>query len=351
MKRRYLHQAFACFAIIAAISPLCAVPTEPVKQVTDGNEVQLQLSSTQLLVGEPLMIMLRVTNINSPIRVANFGLKPNFSEGNDLEVIIHRPGELPARYEGATSPGMYSAQEQNLSWGDSVHLEYPILYDRTQPNGYVFPKAGDYTVDVRVHTSILRDPQERVIAQNGVKISVSEPTGPAAEAFKLINNPAAAMALHQLSTDNQEILKNARTIGEKYPDTPYAPLCLYLLGASELAITGGKIDNALTFFTTFLRRYPTHIRTSSVIYNIVMAHFRSRRHDLGRDWYYYLKDHDPSYFLLRRENPIAAHYYFTPEEQAKGRKWWLYEKPWDIPPPPPDQNPSGPPQPTITTSE
>jgi hypothetical protein len=341
-KPMLLRISLSIFAI-ATICPFAwAEPTQPVIEQVEGVKVELQLDRTNIIVGEPVYILLKVTNENAPLKIGTFGFTPYFPEGNDIEVLVSRPGELPVRYNGTENPGVYPMQEANLDVGEKRHNEYMLLYDRTQPDGYLFGKPGEYRLDVRIHHSVLREPEKHVIAINDAVIKVSEPEGKAAEAFKLIRSPAAAKALQIMSTGDSKLLQTFRTLSTSFPDTPYASLCLYIQGVAELRKEKPDLNQAINLMRDFISRYPGHVRISSALFNIITCYHQLNQDSLGRDWFYYLMDHDPGYFLLRRENEFSYFYYFGPEMASQNRRWWLYDKQWDIEPPKKEQSGMGP---------
>lgn len=326
-----LGNAAAIAAAFAAMSQAVAAPTPPVVSTVNGMEVRLDLDRTEIAVGEPLFVRLKVTNKGAPVRVANFGAKLFYPEGNDVQIMIQRPGELPVRYNGVEVPGIYTNTEMNIDINKWIHQEFLVLYDKDQPNGYVFSKPGDYVVSVRLTYVIMRDYERQIIDVPSTKIRVVEPSGEDAEAFKMISNSACARSIHASVAQSEEVLGTLRKVADRYPKSRYAPLCLF--AASATLIRGaGSMDEAIVQLRKFLERYPTHQRTSSAIFDIAMCYQQMKKADVGRDWFYYLMDHDPGFHLLRDENPTAHYYYFGVEMAQTNRRWWLYEKPWDVEP-------------------
>jgi hypothetical protein len=118
-------------------------------------------------------------------------------------------------------------------------------------------------------------------------------------------------------------------VAKEFGDTPYGPYALYIATSWYMRQDPPQYDAAIAGFREFLRKYPGHPRTSAALFNIVIGHSMSGRVDIARDWYYYLKDYDPAYSLLVKDNPWAYLYYFRGLEEISSRRWWMYDKPWD----------------------
>lgn len=323
---RIIHLVGVFFA---SVSLMQAAPSQPAETLINGVKVKLQLSETDIVVGQPIYLQIVVTNVSAPLRVGTILAKFYFSESNDINVTVQRPGELPARFEAAEQPMVKTAQELNLNNGEFQHQDFTILYDKSQPDGYLFNKPGDYLVSVKFTYNILRDPQKSTTELPRVIVHVRAPEGKAAEAFKLIDNSGCALALQTFDAQNSKAVEAAATVAEKYGDTKYAASCAFLSAMGTLR--GAKPDplQAAAKFTDFLRKNEDHPKASSAIFYIALSYLNAGNESVARDWFYFLKDHDPAFHILRSENPIAYAMYYGPAEGAEGRKWWLYDKPWD----------------------
>lgn len=327
----------AAAGLIAAGLALLAPADAPAQASSSanhvGHEVKLELTKTSVLVGEPIYLRLTVTNREQPLRIGNFLTAFHLPEGNDLRIMVQQPGELPYRYTGTEEQGVYTAEESPLERGESDEYIKPIHFDPTQPNGYVFSRPGEYLIGVNLKHTILRDVNKTETALGPVKILVTAPEGPEAEALKLVEGPDMAAALHDSETTDPEIMKKAATLLEKYPNSVYAPLCRFLLGGSKMRVDAGDYSGAISDFAAFLKDYPGHPKTGDAIFNIAFCYDQMGQAETARGWVYFLKDHQPSYRLLRLENPLASKYYYGMREAGAKRRWWHYATPWDFRPP------------------
>lgn len=300
----------------------------------NGVEVTVGFDKTELIVGEPLYLSIKVANHTAPVIVGTFQSTLFFTQGNSVQVMIQPPGELPYRYNGTEQPDIpYPSKEDNIVNGEAMIHNMLILYDATQPNGYAFSKPGEYFISAKVTYSVLRDPAKNVTEVPATRIVVRAAEDKAAEAFKLISTPEAAKALHMSSTTNKSVLEAARKIAKDYPDTPYAPLCLFLDGAAKMRQDPPDHKGALAIFRDFGRRYPKNQKLGDALFDIALCHYEMKHMDLARAWYFHLMDAVPTYELLRLETPLAYALYYEPLTAAAERRWWLYEQPWQTPPP------------------
>jgi hypothetical protein len=203
------------------------------------------------------------------------------------------------------------------------------VYDVKAPGGYIFGKPGRYTVSVQLAGIVLREPQSTIVNLPPTVITVKQPDGKAAEAFKLVNTPDMAKAFQAGVCQTAQDYEIAVKVAKDYGDTPYGPYAKYIAAAWHLRLDPPQYDNAIRDFREFLDRYPGHPRASAAMFNIIIGHSMSGRVDIARDWYFYLKDYNPSYSLLVKENPWAYLYYFRGLEQIAARRWWMYSQPWD----------------------
>lgn len=326
---RFWIRRTTLLATLLLILMAAALHGAPTVIESKGMHVSLELDRTDIVVGEPIYIKLVVTNKSAALRQGNFSSRLFMSEGNDLHVTVEKPGELPFSYRGVETGAIYTSTELSTNIGESIHQEFMILYDAKEPNGYLFGKPGEYGLDVKLFFSVYRDPERVSLAIPPTRIKVRAPEGKAAEAFKLIDNKAAAMALHAAGTTNDAVFKAIKEVADTFSNTPYGPLALLTTGATQMRIHG-DYPAAIATFRKFLERYPDNIRASAVLFNIVYCYHQLRDFDNGRDWFNYLADHDPSFVLLRPENPTSSAFFFGPASEAQGRRWWLYTEPWDV---------------------
>lgn len=329
-----MKPALPLFAILLTLVFVAARPapaaTASVVNNVQGVEIRLDLGPTEIFVGEPVYLVTKVTNRNSPLRVGNFAASFFLAEGNDLTITIQPPGELPARYMGTDEPGVYTKVELGLDTGESETYPVTILYDAKSPNGYVFGKPGEYLVSVTLQHSILRDVAKTQTVLPPTRITVKAPEGRAAEAFKLLEDKQIARALHEAVITEPKAVAAIARVAEEFPDTPYAAQTHYVAAATNLNGERAEMEKAIRQFLKFLERWPGHPRAGDAIFNIALAFDRLGERETARAWIYFLKDRVPDHRLLRVENPLASKYYYGMLESAAKRRWWLFETPWDF---------------------
>lgn len=322
-------------AVAASVAMAAGAPVHVQAQTASneylGMKVTLSLNKTEIVAGEPIFLNIHVLNELAPYRKGNFGARLFLSEGNDINVTVQPPGELPYRYTGGEDPAVYSSVEIDLDNGEAMDHEALLLYDKTQPGGYLFGKPGVYIVRITLNATILRDPQPFKVEMPPTQIVVKAPEGREAEAFNLLNDPAMARALHLMQTSDAALVAKARQVAEQYPETPYAPLCRSLSGLAWYRAEPPQFDQAAAEYLKFLEFYPDHPRAAESAFTLVVIYTKAGRAQLAQDWFYFVKDAYPRYRLLRRENPIAWVNYFWALDEVQSRPWWLYQRPWEAP--------------------
>lgn len=322
-KTSTLRPMLAALLALALVTPAAAA-----SKVAQGIEVALSLSKTDIVAGEPVNLLVTVTNRSQPLRIASFSSKLYLTENNDLRVMVQRPGELPARFEGNDRQVLYPAVEVDLKIGDSWYQSVPLIYDRNADNGYLFGKPGRYVITAKLLCTVLRDPQVVELDLPPTAVNVREPEGKAAEAWRLLANKAVARSYQVGMPEDEDAAGRLTRVAEEFSDTPYGADALYL-EATWSTRTGGDLNRAIATFRRLIERFPTHARRSDALFNIVLSYHQQKRYDVARDWFFYLMDSDPAYELIRKENSTASFYYFRFLEQLAQRRWWMYDRPWD----------------------
>ncbi|MCX7626067.1 MAG: hypothetical protein N2Z21_07645 [Candidatus Sumerlaeaceae bacterium] len=307
-----------------------AVEARQGSSLINGVEVVAELDKTELLVGEPLFLKIRVTNRNAPLVIGNFIASLHFPEGGDIEMQVQPPNELAYRYQAHEDPAVFATVEIGNKKDASTHFELPIIYERKSATGYLFDKAGEYVVSVKIWHSIMRDQTRTFTEIPPTKITVRTPEGQNLEAFRLIDGKKFALALQQQATDDADVLEKFQTLAKKFPESVYAPMCAYVAGSS-LTLDSKRLEDGVALLRQFAKRYPNHPMVGNGVYSIFFGYHMAGNHDRAREWFYYLMDLDPGHRLLREENKLAAYYYFGRLEEVQNRRWWMYDKPWALP--------------------
>ena len=328
-------------AMLAAVIWMCSVPSgiaqkapsEVFSTTVSGMEISLRYDRTEIVVGEPVYIELTVRNRSATTRAGNFGARLFYPEGNDIKLMIQRPGELPYRYEGTERSGMLSSVEYSIREGEAVRNLLPVIFDRNRKSGYVFDIPGQFTLSASLSFIVFREPQPTKLIVPPTVISVKAPEGSSAEAFKLIADQDSARSLHALGAVSPEVLAKLEKLSQNYPDTPYAPLASYT-AATTYARAKKEYDKAIQLFHQYIKRYPGSVRENDAIYSISLAYASQNQMDKARDCFLYLMDHDPTYHMLRSDTPLAWELVYGVTDKVNARHWWLYSKPWDVAPAP-----------------
>ena len=316
-------------ATVCALVAASSAPAQKGSTTHEGVNITIELDRTEIVCGEMVQLWVRVHNETQSFPLGVFSSKLFFSESNDVKVMVQPPGELPYRMTGSDKPIIYPAVEVNLRRGEKWETYLPLMYDKKAPGGYIFGKPGKYTVSASLTAVVLREPQSTIVTMQPTVITVKEPEGKAAEAFKVLNTPEMAKAFQAGVCNTKPEYDKAMEVANDFGDTPYAPYALYIATAWHMRQDPPQYDAAIAGYREFLRKYPGHPRTSAALFNIIISLSMSGRVDIARDYYYYLKDYDPAYSLLVKDNPWAYLYYFRGLEEIGARRWWMYDKPWD----------------------
>lgn len=330
MRTECLRWILAGLAMVAWSATSTAKATPQGRSLITGVEVVAELDKTELVVGEPLFLKIRVANRNAPLVIGNFISALHFAEGGDVEVHVQPPGELSYRYEAHEQPAVFATVEIGNKKDAFTHFELPMIYERKSPTGYLFDKPGQYIVSVKIWHSIMRDTTRTFTEIPPVAITVRMPAGKDLEALRLIEGPKYALALQQQVSDDTQIVERFAEVARRYPDSPYAPMCAYVAGSSMI-VDPKRLEGGVAILRDYTRRYREHPMWGNAVYGIFYGYHMAGNFDRAREWFYYLMDADPGHRLMREENKLAAYYYFGRLEEVQGRRWWLYNEPWILP--------------------
>ncbi|MGI8905813.1 MAG: hypothetical protein ACR2IE_04900 [Candidatus Sumerlaeaceae bacterium] len=295
-------------------------------------ELRISLSPTEIMVGQPVVLQLTMSNkATESGGIPVFSARLQLPEGNDLDIFVQAPGESETRLEGALESGLYSGSAIEVPPGRTIKHEMNLIYDKAQPNGYIFSKPGEYMMRAQVRFSLSTNPEPRKLALSGVKITVRAPEGPAAEAWKLINNPEAARALQLGKLPNDDIRQKFAEVGDKFPTTPYGKTCARVVAVSTAFGPKADMRQALPLLLKYEKTYRKETDSDLIAYTIAGAHHVQQEYDLAREWMYYMIDQYPQSTLLRKQDPLYKYYCLDPAEALLTFPWYLTEKPWIVP--------------------
>ena len=330
-------QSPGLFAASGALSAFALMGPAPAFAQAAGPEIRnsgvmmrLSVDKTDIVVGEPVHLRFVVSNESCTYPKGNFGGRLHLSEGNDIEVSVQAPGELPQRYIAGEDNQVYASVEIDLSKGESMATMIPLLQAPARPTGYLFDRPGEYTLRASVAATVLRENTKTDVPLGPVKVTVREPAGNDAADWKTLATPAVAKALHLGSGDDPAAVERARSVALAHPDGPYGPLCRLLSGVAAMKASPPDYAAGRAALTGFVTGSAGHPRAAEAAFSMVSLETRANRPDAARDWLYFMRDAYPDYPLLRRENRMASEYYFKALDASPAdRPWWFQQRPWD----------------------
>ena len=326
--RLFIVAALACIAP----SLLFAQSPGPGRQ-TDKSalaEVDFRFEKTDLLVGEPLVLILDVKNVSKSLAYYNFSSRMVLSEGNDLEVHVQKPGGVEFQAEGSMERNTYPSYITQIANGQSVHLVRTVLYEASNPSGYLFDKAGPCRVRARCEFRL--NDQERVeIAIPPTQITVTAPNGENLKAFEAIAKPEIAKALDAGFADKPETIKTLQAVAAKYGQTSYGRMCLQVAAMSLSVGDDTSVREAVVALRKYVDLYPDDRNMPEIIHTLATSYHRLKDYDAARAWINHLQLGFPDCVYLRTQFPLYDYYVHAPAKAIQGQPWYLMEKPWANP--------------------
>jgi hypothetical protein len=330
----YKRRAVGLVGVLGLISACGLAATAERVAMFESVEMKLTLGPTELLVGQPLYFQILLTHKNPEAsNIPVFSSRLQLPEGNDVDVFVQAPGESEVRLEGAMEAGIYSGNAIEVPPGRAVNYQMPLIYDKNQQNGYIFSKPGEYNVRVQLRFSLSSDPTPRKFAIPNTRITVREPEGRAADAWKLLNNAEAAKALQLNRIGDDAVRKAITQVGDQYIDTPYGKAAARAVAVSAAYSNPQKADlnQTLDVLRKYEKTYRQDADTDLIVYTIAASYHLLQQYDAAREWLFYLMEKYPSSALVRKQDPLINYYYIAPAEAAVSFPWYLLEKPWIVP--------------------
>jgi hypothetical protein len=188
-----------------------------------GLELQIQAIKSKLIIAEPAVISLKVTNTSSqPIQVC-----PDFKQVSESITFFVAKGD---RGFHAVSLGVVkdpAAPPLQIAPGDSVYKEEILLADTMNKSNLAFSEPGDFKVYAQWYCGAV----SKIIVSNTIVVTVTAPTGDALPASHLAATTEVIRAFQDLSRSKEAIssLKSLAT-----GSSVYAPYAAYKLAQTEL---------------------------------------------------------------------------------------------------------------------
>jgi hypothetical protein len=322
-------------------SSVYASPVVGVERATGevlGNEFTFEISPTQIVVGEPVYLRLQVKNTSGNLVVGNFSSRLYMAEGNDLEVRVQEPGQLPRRYSGVEEPGIYGGTEINLGRNDTSLHDFLLLYDRSSDRGVLFDEPGEYIITARLAGSVYREANREVLTLPPTRITVRPPsTEEDQRAMDFVGSRDMAKSLHTAINMDPAIIERIKSFTATFPKSPWTPLALSVLANNYLYGPQPNGMAAARMYTEIASRFPDSPRAPAALFSAVIAYSQLNDEDSARAAYWLLRDLYPGYPLIRKDNPTAQQFEFGPSDSLVGQPWFHYMKPYVAPPKPMEQ--------------
>ncbi len=321
-------------AALTALFALCltAATTVAAKTVTiskSGIDVTLTLSPESFLLGEPTWLTVNVYNDHG-LKMQDIGCAFNFPEGGNVNLTIHKQGELPYRYRGTEKPGSFIRSQQTLMWGQSFKREMMILYDEKSPKGLALDKPGYYNMRAVVELELTQS-GEKIVADTGwVSVHVLGQSIGEAQAMGLLAGKDVAYALQTGEVQTSAAAAAIRNYLDIYPNGPMAPLCTYTIATSAAQSNPPDYSTAFNTGLDFLINWPRDRRADNVMFSLAYIAGELGKMDLARGWFFYLFDTNPNFPYINPNNTLAYGLYFGCVDKGAKRRWYLYDKPWDF---------------------
>ncbi len=299
--------------------------------------VTVAINKTRITVGEPVTLSIKM-EVAPERPLVEVSASFQFPEGNGVELNVQPPGELDYQYAGALEVGSYPARPMRIVRTVPKNVEMLLLYDRTQPNGYLFSKPGRYTLSGEVRVHINNNPMPDVAQIPLTNIEVLPVEGRDAEVFALVDEPALARSLHLGVAPTTGILQTLEPVGEKYAKTPLGALALRSVGHQLALAESDQRERGAAMLQEYLANGLIPADPDYTAWAIAVAYHFSGKYDLAREWIFYSMRHYPDSVRIRAEDPLYKFYFYDPVEFASQVPWYLLEEPWVVPgaPPPTD---------------
>lgn len=310
-----------------------SVPTATAQAVQSGVDFKFELFPTSIVVGEPVYLRLKIDNTSGMLAVGNYSGRLYLAEGNDVDVRVQLPGQLPQRYAGPEEAGLYAGTEINLDRDGLHQQDFLLFYERAAAGGLLFDTPGEYVVTARLQGSVYRERPREIVVLPPTKITVRPPANDQEKrAFDTVNQKDLAKTLHMAITSEEDQLLKLRAFVGNFPNSPWTPQAMSVLANNLLYGTSPNRQAAGRMFMDIATRFPDSPRASSSLFAAVAAYSGMGDKDTARALYWLLRDLYPGYPLIRKENAIANEFEFGPLDFLGSRPWFHYNRPYSLTP-------------------
>jgi uncharacterized repeat protein (TIGR01451 family) len=329
-KRLWQHLAAGFVVLAVVFSAASSAAQSSYSETVEGIKLTFALDKTQIAVGEPVTLTITMENV-SPAPALDVATNFHLPEGNKLELMVQPADDLPYRYTGPLERGTYADTPFVLAKGVPLSVDTLLLYDSTQPSGYLFSKPGIYNLAAKFDFRVRKGSDVRSISVPPVRVEVAAGTGVAGEVYEMVDEPALAKSLHvgAATTDSLKILQST---ADRFPGTGLGALALRAVGRfySHSASEADRAKGA-QILEDYLARGVVPADAGMTVWDIAAAWHLNKQYDTARQWIVYLVRNYPGSARIREEDPLVFFYYIAPAQFASQVPWYLLEKPWIVP--------------------
>lgn len=318
--------AVVCLFMMAAVA---SAQSSHVTQLP-GIDVELALDRTEVVVGEPVVLKITLTN-TSEMPLQDLRVNFQFAPGNGIELNIQPPGELPYRYLGTQEVGSYFSMPLRLGGNIPRTVDATLLFDRANDNGLLFSRPGTYVVEGSFQFNLASNPAPYVAELPPTEVTVTEAAGDNAAVLELLDKPSI-LAVHVGAIITTSTLERVSRAASEYPLTHLGALAVKAEGLHNArADEPEKRERGVGLLMQYLKNGVVHSGGDNVAWEIAAAHHQSQNYDLAREWVFWLVRNYPSTTMVQAADPLTSFYYLEPVAFTRNDPWYLVKEPWMVP--------------------
>lgn len=201
-----------------AINAVLVIQTTVFGQNNYNLSVVIEPHKTNLLLGEPLFLIVKTKNIGETVLFLVRGNAPYFKHGScPGNILIAKQGEEFGPWSDAFRPALKISPIE-LSPRQEITNEYVVLYNHSE--GFAFPTSGTYQINVEY---AIKSGDYQYIRGNPVLITVLEPEGENALMWKELQNNSGYGIMTQVPWDPRAdaVVENLSSVYEQNATSIY----------------------------------------------------------------------------------------------------------------------------------
>ncbi len=295
-----------------------------------GIDVELALDRTEVVVGEPVVLKITLTN-TSDMPVQELRVNFQFAPGNGIELNIQPPGELPYRYLGTQEVGSYFSMPLRLGGNNPRTVDAMLLFDRIHDNGLLFSRPGTYMVEGNFQFNLASNPVPYVAQLPPTEVIVAEAAGDDAAVLELLDKPSI-LAAHVGAIVTTNTLERVTQAASEYPLTHLGALALRAEGLHYARSEDPeKRERGVGLLMKYLENGVIHTGADNVAWEIAAAYHQAKKYDLAREWVFWLVRNHPGTTTVQAADPLTSYYYLEPAAFTRNDPWYMVKEPWLVP--------------------